>query len=553
MNPENDKNQLELKQELLKSEIIGKSLNPEKYLQFCQSQKENGDDLNNWTYEELKQCVENFEKSQKQEKQEKSENNIKNDKLNSFPETKITKSKSVLMENTNPPENKDRKLSNEGRHSINNIDIDLIKSKTLVRNKNLEQEIKNMDGGIGINHSFEIKELTCKIPEKGHLAGKNIQVTLKNPQISDKSLFNQKFISYEVTTQPLYWSVQRRYNDFEKFRNILCKYYPRLLVPPLPEKKISPKRFNQEFIEKRMKLLQLFLDKIIQDENFINSESLSVFLNVSDKNQFERRFKDLMSYTPSTNFDDIRALSGKLNLINEDVKCENYFSNIEIYCKSQKNYLTKLANALKNFCRNTNAACSNLEDIYKTFLDMYKLSEKAELDERITKTYKTLNKFFKEWKSILNKENEIIHEKIKGFFKLQRLENNAYIELIDSRENIKNKYLTDSSKLLAKKEKLYSNKDINKWEIGDIKNVDKALLFRDKEYAFEKMCSKDNLSIDNLYKNLSYANYMNIQELKKIIDKNVISFVDNMKEFSKEMNPLLNQRIELHSKLNKSI
>ena len=553
MSSENNKNELEIKQELLKNEIIGKSLNPEKFLQFCQSQKENGDDLNNWTYEELKQCVQNFAKSQEQEEEEeKSENNTKDEKRNSVPLPKFSKSKTVNVENKTDLEDYEKKISEE-RHSINNIDIELLKSKTLMKSKNLEQEIKNMQGGLGIEKNFEIKELTCKVTEKGLLNGKNIEVTIKNPQLSDKSIFNSKFISYEITTQPLYWSVQRRYSDFEKFRNILCKYYPRFLIPPIPEKKISPKRFTQEFIEKRMKLLQLFIDKIIQDENFINSDSLSVFLNVSDKNQFERRFKDLINNNISTNFDDTKTLSGKVNLINEDVKCENYFSNIETYCKSQKNYLTKLSLALKNFCRNTNAACSDLDDIYKTFSDMHKLSEKAELNEKITKTYKTLSKFFKEWKNILDKENEIIHEKIKGFFKLQRLENDAYIELVDSREILKNKYLTDSSKLLAKKEKLYSNKDVNKWEIGDSKNVDKPLLFRDKAYAFEHMCSKDTQSVENLFKNLIYANYMNIKELKKIVDKNIITFADNMKEFYKEMNPLLNQRIELYSKLNKCI
>ena len=43
--------ELQLKQEYLKNEIIGKNLDQNKFLDFCISQKENGDDLNNWTFE----------------------------------------------------------------------------------------------------------------------------------------------------------------------------------------------------------------------------------------------------------------------------------------------------------------------------------------------------------------------------------------------------------------------------------------------------------------------------------------------------------------------
>jgi hypothetical protein len=48
------------KQELLKSEIIDKEFDKEKFLDFCTSKKENGDDLASWTYEELKETIEEF-------------------------------------------------------------------------------------------------------------------------------------------------------------------------------------------------------------------------------------------------------------------------------------------------------------------------------------------------------------------------------------------------------------------------------------------------------------------------------------------------------------
>ena len=70
MTTEQESDQLQLKQELLKSEILDKNLDQMKFLQYCISQKENGDDLNNWTMEELKTCVLNFQESLKPKEQE---------------------------------------------------------------------------------------------------------------------------------------------------------------------------------------------------------------------------------------------------------------------------------------------------------------------------------------------------------------------------------------------------------------------------------------------------------------------------------------------------
>jgi hypothetical protein len=49
MSTEQEPDQLQLKQELLKAEILEKNYDQMKFLQYCISQKENGDDLNNWS------------------------------------------------------------------------------------------------------------------------------------------------------------------------------------------------------------------------------------------------------------------------------------------------------------------------------------------------------------------------------------------------------------------------------------------------------------------------------------------------------------------------
>ena len=59
-NSENTQDQLSLKQELLKEEIIAKNYDGQQFLEYCINLRENGDDMNNWTYDELKLVVQNF-------------------------------------------------------------------------------------------------------------------------------------------------------------------------------------------------------------------------------------------------------------------------------------------------------------------------------------------------------------------------------------------------------------------------------------------------------------------------------------------------------------
>ena len=526
-NNENNEGQLLQKQELLKSEIVAKNYDGSKFLKFCLDKKENGDDMNNWTYDELKQCVDDFIESQNTKNNSPEKNNESNDNYKDIQEEKLdeisdTKTNSESTEKTE--ENKNEYVIIENNYNI--------------------KEDKIFDS--------KIHELSCKILEKSLLNNKEIKVTIKNPKTTEKKL-SSTYVSYEVFTEPSCWSVRRRYSDFTLLRHILCKYYPKMLIPPLPEKKIGNKRFKPDFIERRMKFLQIFIDDVIKNESFKANGALTIFLNFNDHTQFEKKMKELNNYTPPTNFDDIKTLTGKVYTLENDYKCDQYITNILNFSKNQKNIFNKLSNSLKNYCRHISAACQNLEEVYKCFEELHKLNANLKFQEEITKTYYILSSFFKEKKEMLSKENDIIHEKIKGFFKLQRLKNNSYIDIAENRENLKQKYTIENNKLYAKKEKLYSVKDINKWEIANIEKLDKPLLLRDKNYAFDNMCQKDTLYVDNIYKHLTFSNYMNYIQFKNILEINAKSFVDITKEFAKLIYPYYNNAVNLWKKLNSYI
>ena len=61
---EENMEEIQAKQTLLQTEIIDKNYDKTAFINFCLSKKENGDDLNNWTLDELKQIVSEFVSTQ---------------------------------------------------------------------------------------------------------------------------------------------------------------------------------------------------------------------------------------------------------------------------------------------------------------------------------------------------------------------------------------------------------------------------------------------------------------------------------------------------------
>ena len=546
-NDENIQDQLYLKQELLKAEIIAKEYDGQKFLEYCINLKENGDDMNNWTYDELKSVVENFisdcnKESEKKEKQKNKETKEENKKE----KEKEKKKKEINEENIDTEKLDETKPKKEEKKNINkNSQKQEEISKQNIKESNDNKESKEKD-----IYESKIKELPCKLLEKSILNNKEIKVTIKDPKTNEKSLLSQGYTNYEVYTEPSCWSVRRRYSDFTLLRNLLCKFYPRYFIPPLPEKKIGGKRFEPNFIEKRMRILQMFINEVTCNETFKTNDALVSFLSMGDHSTFEKKMKELNSKSFNQNFEDIKTLTGKINILQQDTQSDAFLSKVSTFYKNQKQIFSKLSASLKNLYRNTQTVCQNLEEIAKSFEELEKLNLNMNIEKEIIKSYEMLKLFFQEWKRINEKENEIVHEKIKGFFKIQKLKTNSFIEIFNSRENLRQKYNSENSKLILKKEKLYaSTKDISKWEINKVENIDKPLLLRDKKYAFGIMCSKENQIIES-YKNLlESCNYNFYTSFKNLNKENVKTFVDNMKNFAELVYPLLSDGLEIGNKL----
>ena len=482
MTEHNDKD-LEEKKALLQAEILDKNYDQIKFVEFCLSKKPNGDDLTIWSLDELKSTVQEF--------------TIK------FPNTNI---------NTNLNINNYYYQRDNQQNDLNQIN-------------NLQKDIENMNVSTQEqkNTQSQTMKIKCKILEKTDLNDKQITVVIKNPKPVVTNFLSSNYVEYEVETKQMNWLVKRRYSDFEWLRQVLSKFNPGHLIPPLPSKKIGSRRFEVDFIAKRMKFLQKFIDAVVENEIFKANEPLKAFLSISDKNQFFAKMKELSSYQLSSYVNEYRTFDGEITIdMPDEGEKERYFTNITNYFKIQSQLFDRLNSNFKTLHKSLINSCYALNDI----------------------------KFFKNWKRITYKQNEIFKTYLKDFFKYIRMECAAYTELIVKRNSLKGVYFEEQKKLNSKKEKLWASGDVSKWEIiDDFNKIDHLYLKTDKYYAFSKMCTQESNHLANLGNTLGFYNRQNMQELKKLMKNNCNKYMQDLKAFTDNFYPTLTDALTVYTSM----
>jgi hypothetical protein len=316
------------------------------------------------------------------------------------------------------------------------------------------------------------------------------------------------------------------------------------MIPPLPGKKIGGRRFEIDFVSKRMDKLNLFLNKVLENETLKTSEALCVFLSMMDKTRFEEKKKEINSYIFPPELEGIKTIEGKIIISLDDQANEKYLNNINNYFNLQTQIYDKLNEDLSSFYKSIISAVENLAGVQKDFELLHLLNARVSMKKEILKTFEMFGIFFKNWKRVLFNQGDIIKKNVKNFFKYVNMEGMAYSELTKSRIEIKEKFDKENEKLMNKKEKLWAQNDISKWEITeDFSRIDRVYLMRDKQYAFSKMCTSETLALNNLMLMLRYANKKNLDELKKMITNYQEKFLNNVKVFANNFYPTLNDAL----------
>ena len=522
------------KQKLLKSEIIDNSYDQSEFIDFCMQKKKDGDDLDNWTYEELKMIIKEFTSK------------INHEYL------KDNKNNEIISENKEE-ENNNEIISKEKEDENNN---EIIKNET--DDKNEEYMIK----------------IHCRELKKNILNDKKINVTINKCSLvkSNNLILNSSYIIYDIITSnrekdpkdKINYKVQRKFSDFIQLREILSKFFPYNYIPSLPEK-------SQEYLLKEengakiIPYLNIFINAIISQEEFKSFEATFLFLTLSDYDSYKNKLKEISNIQPPLNVNELPDFNKEkifpyLNeadydndIVIEENKDEVYFNNIKNYFEIQYNLFTQLRTDLKEFNTIFENCTKIFDKIEQDFIFLCQLNKKVMMKEKVEKSFEKMGLFFKGWKELINKQNLLVKKNINIFYKFCLNEGQEYLCLIKKRENIKNLYINEYKKLDTKKEKVWKYEDIKKWGINYEKNknfeIDNVRLLKDKKYAKKIMLYKETQELELIKNNFGYINYMNKKGLDYFLDNYLRGFQSYIMNFVKEFYPTLNDFINYWSDL----
>ena len=518
------------KQKLLKSEIIDNSYDQSEFIEFCMQKKKDGDDLDNWSYEELKMIIKEFTSKINHEYLKENKNNEILDKK----EEENYNDEIILNNNEEEEENKNEIIKNESD------------------NENEEYMIK----------------IYCKELKKNILNDKKINVSINKCSLvkSNNLILNSSYIIYDIITSnrekdpkdKINYKVQRKYTDFIQLREILSKFFPYNYIPSLPEK--TPEYLlKEENGTKLIPYLNIFINAIISQEEFKAFEATFLFLTLSDYDLYKNKFKEINSLQPPLNVNELpdfnkNKIFSYLNEANYDNeisilenKDELYFNNIKNYFEIHLNLITQLKSHLKEFNKIFENCTKIFDKIEEDFSFLLQLNKKVMMKEKVEKSFEKMGLFFKGWKELINKQNILVKKNINSFYKFCLNEGQEYLCLIKKRENIKNLYINEYKKLDTKKEKVWKYDDIKKWGINYEKNknfeIDNVRLIKDKKYAKKIMLYKETQELELIKNNFGYINHMNKIGLDYYLDIYLEGFKTFIMNFVKEFYPTLNDFI----------
>lgn len=225
-----------------------------------------------------------------------------------------------------------------------------------------------------------IKTVKCIKTPKSELNDKKITCIIRKYYEVSKGFFESNYISYEIFTQECSWVANRRYSDFIWLRDCLRMLFPAEIVPMLPKKKIGNRRFDDDFILKRLKHLQNFLNIIVQNENFKSCSPLYLFLSIGDRTVFEQHMKEIVPI-PFPSIETLLNFEGNVKIIdfeNEGYQFqESFYKNINKYFKVQNESLIELRKNVKEYFGYLNEAGNCLTNIRDIFGKLHTLNKQA--------------------------------------------------------------------------------------------------------------------------------------------------------------------------------
>jgi len=507
----------EIKQSYLRKEILEKNYDANLFLEFLITKKgEIASDINNWTIEELKVVVSEFKKNQKESQKE-------NIPTNSIPEDLPPAENQILKINTivsTPFCSKDSlKLNEDLNNSLYNEDGN--RDWLFMNQPENERYSRYSFSNYNNSSNLNLEEINCLEPDHSPFEEFNkIRIIVNPPKKEYESTglkgFFIKSIYYSFLLENIpnkKNKIKRRYTDFEWLRKTLYRLFPGNYIPPLPKKGLNINK--PEKVDKYQKYVQYFVDGLMEDKLLKNSSIIYLFFTTEQERELISLMEKYDKVQKPRNMEYYYSREGNIMLDENILKSEKKKELLDIKVDISKNnkIFGELNVALKSLEKEMKQVCDRMTEISNLFKKLYDMSINNSEKLGICKYYSDLSLFFKEYGNNEFQQMKNISEELKFHLKYLNLHYTVSIdELYNTFKFQHDLYFQVAENLRQKKETLYKNMDIEKWELNpEDRNID----YNDKNLIMKKMLPSDTKIVNDIKKYLIYyATQLNNENLR---------------------------------------
>ena len=335
-----------------------------------------------------------------------------------------------------------------------------------------------------------------------------LDIKIKFPEKVEPGIFSKPYMSYSIYANPTNLTIRKRYSDFEWLHKILTEHFINCVVPPLCKKNYM-EQFNEDFISKRARALERFMNGIAIHPILRNSFIFYDFIAIKDNDEFKQ--KKIMYEQPFNpkRINDFNTENGriKVNLSNEN---EIYFQNILDNIDMNENLMTEIIHGYKNLfeiIKQLNEKIIEIGYLWKKFEGK---SKKFYENNNIHTSYKIMKDFMKDWAEMNKRQIKEISE---IFIENLRYMKNEYINFKPFAERVNEK-----KELFFKEFDDFYNKNLNfdnkkkSWSIPE-----KIEKFNETDFTKISNMNTQNLrEIKNFYCGYLYSFTSEYERLKSL-------------------------------------
>ena len=455
-----EEDDIEQKQNYLRSEIIDKGFNPEDFMNFLEQQGEGKTDLENWTFEGLQSIVYTFQNQfapqnnndevpPPQDLKEASTFNIIQDNINNNPSNEIKEEiHNIEVPSGIEPEHIDNNSSVEEHPVVRypeEPDENKIPNSANVSQSNISSVVPsdvNKSAVAPVSNSPLIEKVNCNQVTQGTFTNMDdLSIIVSNPEIVKNGFFSFTYVQYSIETQPINLKVVRKIKDCEWLYEKLLAHFPDCIVPPLPP---SPVGLKDES-PKKVLYLNFFLNAISKVKLLRSSKFFESFITMPQK-EFNLIKTELDKIKPPM-IADIKTrntLEGYVNVsITEEMK--NKVKRIDM------NNIEKKFDCYTRLNKCFDKLLVQFEEISKTFTELSK--EYIELQNNYTEEptlsngFKILSDLMVEWCKGYQDQKVFFRDDVKYYFKYMQKELKFAEPLYNKYNSAKSDYISQNNRV----------------------------------------------------------------------------------------------------------